>query len=342
MAHLQESTAAEGPVNEKAEAAVRAILARLARRPIDAIEPAMHLHLDLGIDSIGKIDALGMIEACFAMRIDNEAGAKIARVADLFRVIGPREPKTATAFVGDAVWQRRLERETDGNGAAPGQKLTGALVPMRWLLRSGVAAFMNSYVRVRASGQANIPPTGGFILAPNHSSHLDTPSVMTAVGDRRRVWVAGAEDYFFATPVKRLVFGKLLDTIPFDRRSDGLGGLRRCSEALRRGDGLLIYPEGTRSLTGELQSFKTGVAVLAIERGVPIIPVCIDRTFELLPKGKRFARPGTVIVRFGKPIQPPSREQITDFYAAFQELTHRLEKAITAMANRIHTTGPHS
>lgn len=308
--------------------ALRSLLASHSRQPADGITPSMHLHLDLGVDSIGKLELLGAVEAKFGVRIDNEAGAKVARVADLLRLVGDRAPTGAAATTN--AWQRRLER--DGNGSAPAKPLPAPLLPMRWMVRGGIAAFMNSYVRVHSIGRENIPKKGGFLLAPNHASHLDTPAVLIAAGSDRRVWTAGAEDYFFSTPVKRLVFGKLLDTIPFDRHADGFAGLRRCGEALRRGDGLLLFPEGTRSITGDLQPFKIGVAVLAIERGVPVVPVHIDRAFDLFPKGSRMVRPGSITVRFGEPIVPPPRDAITDYYSAFRDLTRDIEKAVTTLA----------
>ena len=147
------------------------------------------------------------------------------------------------------------------------------------------------------------------------------------------MWVAGAEDYFFNTSLKRLVFGRLLDTIPFDRRADGVQGLRRCAEALRREDGLLIFPEGTRSISGELQPFKIGIAVLAMERQVPVIPVYIDRAVDLLAKGQRFIRPGTITVTFGHAIEPPDAADCTDRYAAFRALAHKIETAVGTLAS---------
>ncbi len=191
---------------------------------------------------------------------------------------------------------------------------------------------MNTYLRVRASGQANIPQRGAFILAPNHSSHLDSPSVITALGGKRRVWTAAAEDYFFDTAPKRMLFGRMLDTIPFDRRSDGIVGLRRCGEALRRGDGLLMFPEGTRSTTGELQPFKVGIAILAIEHEVPIIPVYIDRAFDLMPKGQRFIKPGALRVTFGEPIEAPDLSDRRERAEVARELAERVEAAVVAMS----------
>jgi len=312
--------------------AIRAIVAKHARRAPEDIAPSHHLSLDLGIDSIGKVDLISEIEGRFKFKIADDLAAKTCRVSDLLQLAGWREP--AREVVRDpSAWQRRLamgsERfQLDGETPVP-------LKPLRWTTRGAAAVFMKTYVRVRARGREQVPATGPFILAANHSSHLDAPAVLTAVGGRRRVWIAGAEDYFFNTRLKRLVFGRLLDTIPFDRRADGLQGLRRCSQALARGDGLLLFPEGTRSTTGMLQPFKIGVAVLAVEYGVPIVPVYIDGAYDLWPKGRGFSRPGLVRVTFAEPIVPPQIEPSVNRYAAFQTLIDRVRATVVALAHEM-------
>lgn len=307
--------------NPPGAAAVLAILAAQSRHTAGNLQPQQHLLLDLGIDSIGKVDILGQIEACFDMRISDEQAAKVARVGDLLRVIGKRLPKTATPGERTS-WQRRL---TEPDAALTNGALPAVLRPVRWAVRGGMTLFLHSYVRVRGAGRENIPAEGAFILAPNHGSHLDSPAVLAAVGGRRRVWVAGAEDYFFNSALKRFLFGKVLDTIAVDRQADGFRGLRRCSNALRHGDGLLIFPEGTRTLTGQVQPFKIGAAVLAIERQVPVVPVYIHRSYELFRKGQRFIRPGVITVAFAAPVHPPRIGPEDDHYAAFHELTTQVE-----------------
>ncbi len=309
---------------------VRRILSQTVQRPPSAIASSLHLHLDLGIDSIGKMDLIGSIESHFDMRIDGEQAASVARVRDLVKLIGDRRPKKGKPRVAGAAakWLAASGDSAPVNGTIP-----TPLVPLRWLVRGGVAAFMHTYVRVQAVDRRNIPATGSFILAPNHSSHLDSPSVLTAVGGKRRVWIAGAEDYFFNSAIKRLLFGRLFDTIPFDRKSDGLMGLRRCSEALTRSDGLLMFPEGTRSISGELQPFKIGIALLAMERQVPIVPVYVHRSIDLLPKGQRFVRPGGITVTFGQPIQPPEPDEGSDRSVALRGLAKRVEDAVAALAD---------
>lgn len=319
----------DGAINKAALEAVRQILSRQTKQPEDAIHPNSHLLLDLGIDSIGRIDVLGAIESKFGMRVDDAAASKVARVSDLLRLVGERKPGAGTAARRDT-WRAYVE------AADPVPKSNGhlspAAVPVRWLARGTVGALMHSYVRVRVHGRENIPEKGAFILAPNHSSHLDGPAVLTAVGGKRRVWIAGAEDYFFNNGLKRFVFGKLFDTIPFDRQADGIAGLRRCGDALSRGDGLLMFPEGTRSLNGRVHEFKVGVAVLAMQRGVPIVPVYIHRAYALWRKGSHFVRPGVIEVSFGKPVYPPEVDDKAGRHAAFFALARQVEDAVRQLA----------
>jgi long-chain acyl-CoA synthetase len=327
-----EATASEAHAEGSEGAAhldvVRSILTRQTRRPAHEITPSMHLHLDLGIDSIGKMDVLAAIESLFDFQIDGTAAASIVRVADLLNLLGRRTLKTR-ASRSASMWQR--QPATAGPASIMNGRTPAHLLPLRWLVRGGANAFMSSYVRVRVQGRRHLPVRGAFILAPNHSSHLDSPSVLKAVAGRRRVWVVGAEDYFFNTRIKRLVFGRLLDTIPFDRHADGIMGLRRCGQALDRGDGLLIFPEGTRSTEGQIQPFKIGVAVLAMDRRVPIVPVHIDRAYDLFPKGSRFVRPGVITVSFGPPIHPPEPPKGMDRHDAYRALAREVEQSVVAL-----------
>lgn len=323
------TTAAAEPPDE-IFVAIRRIVAKHAKRPEESIHRDMHLLLDLGIDSIGKVDLIGVVEVAFGMRVEDEQAGAVARVSDLIRLVGNRKPARPQSWTSGVL--RRFITASDGS--EENGHNSSVLAPARWLVRGTVSVFMHTYIRVEASHVGLIPKGGPFIIAANHSSHLDAPSIVTAIGGRRRVWVAGAQDYFFDTPVKRFVFGRLLDTISFDRHADGVAGLRRCGTVLAGGDALLMFPEGTRSPDGRMRPFKVGVAVLAIERGVPVVPAYIESAWELLPKGSRFARSGVVRVTFGRPIAPPLASADQDPAAARQELTQRIQSAVEQLAGK--------
>jgi long-chain acyl-CoA synthetase len=311
-------------------------LSRLTHTPEPDIHAESNLLQDLGVDSLMKLYVVAEIEKHYGFTCSDEEAAAVERVKDLLSLVGNR---AAISHTGDASksWKTRLHRSrTNGaNGAAADDRpLPLPLQPARWAVQGGVSLFFNSYVRIRASGLNHIPANGPFVLAANHTSHLDAASVLTAIGGRRRVWVAAAEDYFFDTPLKSWVFGRLFDTVPIDRNAGGVSGLRGCLKRLEAGDGVLVLPEGTRSVTGRIQEFKIGVAVLALEANAPVIPTRIDHAYDLLPKGKRFVRPGTVQVTFGEPISPSAWSHDGDIEAqhrAYQAMTREIQSCVESL-----------
>ena len=139
-------------------------------------------------------------------------------------------------------------------------------------------------------------------MAANHCSHLDTGAVVTAFGRRgHELFVMGARDYFFNRRLKGWFFHTFLKVIPFDRTEKVIEGLRLARSVLVSGHPVLIYPEGKRSVGGELQAFKPGIGLLGVELGVPIVPCLIEGTFAAMPKGKAIPRRSKVRVTFAPP-----------------------------------------
>lgn len=309
------------------------VLSKLTKTPSKDIQPHSHLLQDLGVDSLMKLYVIAELEKHYALSCSDEVTASVTRVNDLLLLIGEREPAEDVEG-GERAWRSRLHKSETANGATANGALPLPLLPARWAARGGMSLFFHTYVRVRANGGEHIPASGAFILAANHTSHLDAASVMTAANGRRRIWAAAAEDYFFDTALKRWVFGRLFDAIPIDRNAGGVTGMRACIDKLEHGEGVLVLPEGTRSLDGRIQEFKIGAAVLAYEVGVPIVPTRIEHAFNLLPKGKRIARPGVIHVSFGKPIFPDAVAADGDIGAqhrAYQSLIRRVRDAVIAL-----------
>ena len=178
----------------------------------------------------------------------------------------------------------------------------GALL-LRGAFRLFQLVCLDPLLSLRAEGVENVPESGPFILAANHCSHLDTAVIRRVLGRRAgRLRVMAARDYFFDTRLKSWFFRAAFNTLPLDRGGGGLAGLRLCREVLRRGDALLLFPEGTRSRDGRLGAFKRGIGLLAVESGCPVLPVRIEGTFRALPRGRRWPRPSRVRVVIGPPV----------------------------------------
>ncbi|MGD9082103.1 MAG: lysophospholipid acyltransferase family protein [Desulfobacterales bacterium] len=157
-----------------------------------------------------------------------------------------------------------------------------------------------SNIKVTVKGLANLNPTGSYIYMPNHVSNFDIPVLQAYLPVQFR-WLAKAELFkipIFGYAMKRAGY---ISINRFDRKS-AIQSLNKASETIRNGTSVIIFPEGTRSHNQNIQSFKKGGFVLAVDSGVPIIPVIIHGTWTIMQKKHVLVRPGNVILEIKKPI----------------------------------------
>lgn len=164
------------------------------------------------------------------------------------------------------------------------------------------------YCPLTVTGRQHVPPPP-FVVCSNHASHMDSVALMAATGLRfDRFGHLAASDYFFRNAFVYRWFAAMVQLIPI-RRSGGGASLAQTIALCRRflggrGRALIIFPEGTRSVTGEMAPFKRGISVIATELELPIVPAYIDGTAARMPKGRFFPRPGPVCVHIGEAIVP--------------------------------------
>jgi 1-acyl-sn-glycerol-3-phosphate acyltransferase len=166
--------------------------------------------------------------------------------------------------------------------------------------------FFLCYCRLTVAGQRHLPASP-FIICSNHASHVDSAVLMTASGLPFSAFaLLGASDYFFDSWRTRFLVSRFMNVIPIDRQARHKSlrrSLAMCEEFLQRTHGnLILYPEGTRSPDGEIQTFKRGAGLFAADLGVPVVPAYIEGTHNILAKGKFVPRPGPVSVRFGEAV----------------------------------------
>jgi 1-acyl-sn-glycerol-3-phosphate acyltransferase len=155
-------------------------------------------------------------------------------------------------------------------------------------------------MRVEVEGRENIPP-GVCLFAANHTSNADAPAIVGAIPRRLAIF---ARKSLFDIPIVGLAF-RLARFVPVDRgnRDAALASVKQAVEYIKTGSSFLVYPEGTRSPDGRMQRFKKGSFVMAIEAGVPIVPVACSGAHHIMKKNSLIIRPGKVTVRFGKPCE---------------------------------------
>ncbi len=176
-------------------------------------------------------------------------------------------------------------------------------------------------LRFRASGQEHWPASGGALVCANHQSYLD-PVLVGVACPRHMNYLARKS--LFNLPVLRWWI-RQLDAIPIDRDGMGLGGLKETMRRLRRGELVLIFPEGTRTEDGELQPLKPGFLAVARRSGVPLVPVGIDGAFQAWPRQRRWPGFGLVRMHVGPPL---SREEVAE--CPDEELLQRMSVALQA------------
>ncbi len=271
--------------------------ARLARMPVHQVHLKSRLDIDLGLDSLRRLDLLLVLEAKLGATIPDALLADLETVGDVIKLV--------ETFQVNSVKQTNPEGETE--------TLALKQIPPWYAraFRALIIGIYRNYFSLQCHGLEHIPQGRPYIIMPNHTSHLDTLAVISALGKRAyQLWTLAARDYWFATRFQGWFARTCLNALPIEREgnfTEFLQDLRTANDVMAQHNGLLIFPEGTRSLDGNLQPFKPGILSLLIyDPNVPIIPAYIYGTYRALPKGQNFPRRHPVHIIFGEPLIFPS------------------------------------
>jgi 1-acyl-sn-glycerol-3-phosphate acyltransferase len=239
--------------------------------------------------------------------------------------------------------QQRV-RETARQARERGREIKCARLDMPWarcaparlaretIMQAFLGPVMSWYVRRRIENRRTFddmkPPV---IFVANHSSHMDTPTILRALPRhwRQRTAVAAAADYFYRKRWVAAAVSLIFSTVPISRKGGGMdkGAADHLHRLLRKRWNLLLYPEGTRSRDGARGKLHSGAAVLASQHDVPILPIFVSGTREAMPPGRSwprrfragmFLRRHPICVRFGPPIRPIAGEHRNETMARVQ------------------------
>lgn len=176
---------------------------------------------------------------------------------------------------------------------------------------------------VAKEGREHLRGVGPAVFIANHASHVDTPACLAALGSgvRRRLVVAAAADYFYRTRWKGALVSLFLGTVPFHREGRSRASVELLVGLLRDGWSVLIFPAGTRGAPAT--SLKPGFAWLAVDAGVPVVPLHLSGPDHVMPKGARLPLPGGIAARIGEPLEPGDD---------YRDLVVRTERAMAELA----------
>lgn len=207
----------------------------------------------------------------------------------------------------------------------------------RWTRRAAVGtvgrAVAGATCRPQVLNQDRIGSLDGpAVFVANHHSHLDTTLLLTCLPApwRHELVVAAAADYFFDTRAKAALAAWAYGAVPMERTKVSRRSADRAADLLGDGWSLLIFPEGGRSPDGWGQPHKGGAAYLGVRCGVPIVPIHLDGTGRVLPKGTRRLRPGEVTINIGAPLHAAEGEDA-------RALAVRVDAAIATLADETAT-----
>jgi long-chain acyl-CoA synthetase len=282
------------------EALWRAV-AQVSGRSLEELAEEQDLVLDLGLDSLEQVELQSLLEERLGLKLSAQKAGSLRTVGDLVDLVQDPGSKgrSSVAEVQQAAPPVRAQ------GGAPTDPLLPAPIAAlgRKLLRAARETVLDRALDVQVLGRAHIPANGRFIAAANHSSHLDTPVVLYALGQAAEGMVTlAAKDYFFDTPLKERLARQLTNLLPLDRNGGAAEGLEEAGRALEAGRSLLLFPEGTRSRDGRMAAFRPGIGLLALRHRMDVLPLHVEGTHAILPKGSVLPKGRRVLVRIGRPL----------------------------------------
>ncbi len=282
------------------------------------IVPGDSLELDLCIDSLGRIELVSELEKVFNIKIKDEIIGRSFTVRDL--IVGmksllkegalalPTEEKEITA--GPDYWKRIFQILPEKESL---EKID--LNPNFWAWLAGFLfisfhyIFFKIFYNLKVEGQDNFPKSGPYILYVNHTSYFDGFLVAASLPDfpRLDLFFVGFRPYLAVPIIRNLI--RIGRVIPLDFSSHLLEALRSSYYVLKNGKNLCLFPEGLRTLDGNINEFKKGFGILVKETKPKLLPVILEGSFEAWPRTSKFPKRHPITVRYGKVLDPQELEE---------------------------------
>jgi len=301
------------------------------------LRPTHNLELDLGLDSMQRIELLSQIEEQLGGNVEESQLAGIYTVRDLVDAVlqsaassagGPLRP----AFAG---WKAMLAEEPNPSDVV---SLVGPhrISSRFWYIISRLIQVVAlDRFNLHVSGVERLPKSGPYIISSNHESYLD-PVVLASVLPPPvfdKVFAVGTSEIFGQGFMLRLAHS--LRVVVVDPDANLIPAMRAGAFGLRQGRPLILYPEGERSIDGTPKTFKKGAAILSIHLQVPIVPVAIEGFYEVWPRNKAFQGFKPLKIIFGDPIIPPPESEASE--ETYERLTGELKSRVVGMWEQLRT-----
>ena len=315
---------------QRALAIVRESSRESSRNQLGAIHPTHNLELDLGLDSMQRIELLTALEQQLGGEVPESQLAEIYSVRDLVdAVLASASRGQGQARAAAPAWSTILsEPATDPEVLALARHNIFAEV-FFFLLGRLIYLFALDRFHLKTRGLENLPEKGPYLICSNHQSYIDPLLLAGALPYRlfRDTFALGTSDIFGKGFLRRLA--RWLRVAVLDPDANLVPAMRAGFFGLSQGHILILYPEGERTNDGNPAVFRKGAAILSIHAQAPIVPVAIEGFYEAWPRHKKFPKFKDLQLVFGKPIQPPPVNEASE--AAYERLTSELKSRVVAM-----------
>jgi long-chain acyl-CoA synthetase len=306
------------------------VIREFSPNPPEVIRPGDNLELDLGLDSMRRVELLAAVEQELGGDVEESQLAGIYTVRELLDAVMESAASGKTSSKQQFAWWSEMLREdpTDPSVLAIIKPrfftdraiyLIARLIRLVWRVRSSI----------RVEGVENIPRQGAYLLCSNHQSFID-PAILLGVlplSIIQRLFAVGTSEIFGSGVMLRVA--RIMRTVVVDPDANLAPAMRAGAFGLRHGLGLVLYPEGERSIDGTPKTFKKGAAILSIHLQVPIVPIAVDGIYDSWPRGKPFQKFAPIKIKIGRPMLPPPEAAASE--EAYAKFTAELKARVVAM-----------
>jgi long-chain acyl-CoA synthetase len=282
-----------------------------------AVRPDMNLELDLGFDSLERVEFIANLQDSLGIEIGDTEATELFTVREVVDLARQRESSgSIEAPAAAKSWKEILnaDLQEEDRISVTERLRRRPFVEFLFILVSKLDFLLaRIFFRLKGEGLENLPRDYPFMVCPNHLSFLDGFLVVALLPARviRRFFSLGYTDYFSSGIVGWL--GRLIKTVPVDPDRNLRQALRLAAEGLKNDLVLCVFPEGERSIDGTLKAFRKGPAILATQLRVPVVPAGVIGSYEAWRRGSSEIKFRPVKIRFGKPIQPFEGETVEEF-----------------------------
>jgi long-chain acyl-CoA synthetase len=307
-----------------------AIVQESSRNQLATLRPTYNLELDLGLDSMQRVELLTALEQQLGGAVPESQLGEIYSVRDLVDAVLASAARGEGQGGGAApAWSTILsEPVTDPEVLALARHNIFADVPF-FLLGRLIYLMARGPFHLKISGLENLPKKGPYLICSNHQSYID-PLVMAGALPWdlfRETFALGTSDIFGKGFMRLLA--RWIRVVVLDPDANLVPAMRAGAFGLKQGRILILYPEGERTNTGDPTIFRKGAAILSVHTQAPIVPVAIEGFYKAWPRHEKYPKFANLQLIFGKPIQPPPVDEAGD--ASYEQLTNDLKSTVVAM-----------